>query len=454
MIRRRATLSGLAMALLVALWATPSRAVEIKRMVLDNGAVLLVSEQHQLPMVTLAIAFDAGARRDPDGKAGLASLTARCLTLGAGQLNADQFNQKVDFMGGSLSVQAGEDFAQASFTSLKKYEPQTLALLADVIRRPALHDDDILRKRAEVVAAIKAAEQQPGYVAGVAFRKQMFGDRPYGHSPDGSTETVGKLTPDEVRDFYHQYYKVGSAVIAVVGDVDANHIKAELEKQLAGSAGKVAPQPAPQPPKVPHGVHLTIIDRNVAQANIIMGFPGMERSNPDFYRFQVMNYVLGGGGFASRLMQVVRSHAGLAYSIGSSNSAGKFTGAIRIELQTKNRSANEALKLIMQQLARMRDQPVTDAELAAAKKFLIGSFPLKFDRQSAIAGYMLDVELYGLGLDYLDKYPGYIKGVTREEVQEVARKYLHPDAMILVAVANQSEAAIKAQNLKKAAKDN
>jgi zinc protease len=454
MIPRRALLAFSIATLVVAVWTPPSHAIEIKRMTLDNGAILLVSEQHQLPMVTLSIAFDAGARRDPAGKGGLASLTARCLTLGAGKLNADQFNQKVDFMGGSLSVDAGEDYAQASFTSLKKYLGETFALLADVLRRPALHDDDIVRKRAEVVAAIKAAEQQPGYVAGVAFRKQMFDDQPYGHSTDGSAESVARLTPADVRSFYREYYRMGSAVIAVVGDVDANQIKTELEKQLAGPAGKVPAQAVPQPPKVEPGVHLTIIDRNVAQANLIMGFPGMQRSNPDYYRFQVMNYVLGGGGFASRLMQVVRSRAGLAYSIGSENDAAKFPGAIRIELQTKNRSANEAMKLIIQQLAAIRDKPVSDAELAAAKKFLIGSFPLKIDRQSAIAEYMLDIELYGLGLDYIDKYPHYIETVTPAQVQEVARKYLHPDAMVVVAVANQGEAQINARALQEETKRN
>ncbi len=453
--RRGVNLLGLlTAAMLIGLCATPSHAIEIKRVTLANGAILLVSEQHQLPMVTLTIAFDAGARRDPAGKAGLASLTARCLTLGAGKLNADQFNQQIDFMGSSLEVDAGQDYAQASSTSLKKYQGEMLGLLADVIQRPALHDDDILRKRAEVVAAIKAAEQQPGYVAGVAFRKQMFDDTPYGHNADGSAESAAKLTPDDVRAFYRQYYRMGSAVIAVAGDVDAGQIKAALEKQLAGPAGKVAPQAVEAPPKVPPGVHLTIIDRNVAQANLIMGFPGMERANPDYYRFQVMNYVLGGGGFASRLMEVVRSRAGLAYSIGSENEAGKFPGAIQVQLQTKNRSANEAMKLIVQQIAQIRDHPISDAELASAKKFLIGSFPLKFDHQSAIAEYMLDIELYGLGLDYIDKYPGYISAVTREDVQAVARKYLHPDAMILVAVANQGEAAINGPALQEEAKRN
>ncbi len=453
--RAARSLAGLLVtAMFIALAATPSHALQIKRVTLNNGAILLVSEQHQLPMVTMSIAFDAGSRRDPAGKAGFASLTARCLTLGAGKLSADQFNQQVDFMGSSLSVDASEDFAEASFTSLKKYEPETLALLADVLQHPALHDDDILRKRAEVIAAIKAAEQQPGYVAGVAFRKQMFDDTPYGHDADGTTDSVSKLTPADVRDFYREYYKMGSAVIAVVGDVDTDQIKAALEKELAGPAGKVTPETEQTPPKVPPGVHLTIIDRNVAQANLIMGFPGMARSNPDYYRFQVMNYVLGGGGFASRLMAVVRSRAGLAYSISSQNEAGKFPGSIRIALQTKNRSANEAMKLILQQVNEIRDHPVSDAELASAKKFLIGSFPLKIDRQSAIAGYMLDIELYGLGLDYIDKYPGYINAVTTQQVQEVARKYLHPDAMIVVAVANQAEAAINAKALQEEAKHN
>jgi zinc protease len=451
---RSAAFTVFAAMLVVAGWASASHAIEIKRVTLSNGAILLVSEQHQLPMVTVAIALDAGSRRDPQGKAGLASLTARCVTLGAGSLTADQFNQKVDFMGSSLTVAASEDFAEASFTSLKQYESDTMALLAEVIQHPALRDGDIVHKQAEVVAAIKAAEQQPGYVAGIAFRKQMFGDQPYGHSPDGTTDTVSKLTPQDVRDFYRQFYKMGSAVIAVVGDVDMAQIKAELEKDLAGPAGSVPAQAAPPPPTVPDGVHLSIINRNVAQANLIMGFPGMQRSNPDYYRFQVMNYILGGGGFASRLMQVVRSKAGLAYSIASGNDAGLFAGSIRITLQTKNKSANEAMKLILQQIAEMRNKPVSEAELASARKFLIGSFPLKIDRQSAIADYMLEIQLYGLGLDYIDRYPAYINGVTAQQVQAMARKYLHPDAILVVAVADQEKAAINTQTLQEEAKHN
>jgi zinc protease len=207
--------------------------------------------------------------------------------------------------------------------------------------------------------------------------------------------------------------------------------------------GAVQPQPTPPAPKVAPGTHLTKIDRNVAQANLVLGFGGIARSNPDYYKLQVMNYILGGGGFASRLVKTVRSEHGLAYSVGSGFDAGLFPGSFRVVLQTKNRSANEAVKLVLEQLRRIQEEPVSDAELGSAKKFLIGSFPLKFDRLSSIASFMLQVELYHLGLDYADKYPKIISAVTKDDVEKVAREYLHPNSLILVAVANQSEAALK-----------
>jgi zinc protease len=437
--------------MLIAAYAAPASALEIKRSVLPNGAVLLVSEQHQLPMVTMTIAFDAGARRDPAGKAGLASLTASSLTLGTKNMSATEFNQKVDFMGSSVSVGAGADYAQASSTSLKKYEDATLALLAAALTEPALSDAEITRKRDERVAAIKAEEEQPDYVAEVAFQKALYGNTPYGHPSAGTAESVAKLTPQDVRAFYHAHYKIGSAVIAVVGDVKADEVKAKLEKAFDALKGTVPPQAVPPAPDVTPGIHPTLIDRSVVQATIIMGSGGVARSNPDYYRLQVMNYILGGGGFASRLMKIVRSKNGLAYGISSGFDAGKFVGSFAVNTQTKNKSTNEALRLIVEQIRDIQEHPVSDAELASAKKYLIGSFPLKLDRQSSIASFILQVQLYGLGLDYADRYPKLIQAVTKDDVLRVARKYLHPDAFILVAVANQAQAAINLTKLKRVA---
>ena len=448
---RMKMLASVAAIAALVLAATPSHALDIKKMTLSNGATVLVSEQHQLPMVTVMIEFDAGTRRDPKGKEGLAELTARCLSQGTKELTAPEFDQKTDFMGSSVGVSAGRDYSTAGMTSLKKYQAETMQLLAGILIEPGLRDADIERKRAEQVAEIKAAEEQPGYTAGVEFDKDLFGDAPYGHPGAGSSDSVAKLSNDDVRGYYHDYYKLGSAIIAVAGDVTADEVKASLEKALAGLAGSVAPQDAPSPINVPAGLHVKLIDRNVMQANIIMGSGGVERSNPDFYRLKVMNYILGGGGFSSRLVKVVRSQHGLAYSINSGFEPGKFQGAFTIGLQTKNASSNEAIDLVLQQLREIQEKPVSDAELDGAKKFLIGSFPLGIERQSAIASFMIQVEFYGLGLDYADQYPKLIGSVTKDDVLAVAKKYLHPDSMIVVAVANQAEAKIKTSQMEKAA---
>lgn len=432
---------------LVVLAAQPSSALDFKRMTLNNGAILLVAEQHQLPMVTIAVAFDAGSRRDPQSKEGLAALTAASLSQGTKDLAAADFNRKVDFMGSNVGVDASRDYATATMTLLKKYEDDTLHLMAQTIANPGLRDSDIERKRADQVAGIKAGEEEPGYVATVNFLKDLYGDRPYGHPGQGYADSVAKLTPDDVRAFYNDHYKMGSAIIAVAGDVDADSIKAKLEKEFSGPAGTVSPQPVPSTPTVPPGFHADLINRNVAQANMILGHGGISRSDPDYYKLLVMNYILGGGGFASRLMKVLRSKAGLAYTIGSGFQAGKFPAAFVIILQTKNQSSNEALKLILQQLREIRDTPVSDAELASAKKYLIGSFPLKIDRQSEIVDFMLQTELYGLGTDYAERFPKLVGSVTKAQVQQVAQKYLHPDALDLVAVADQSQAKINVANL-------
>jgi zinc protease len=431
--------------------ATPSHALDIKKMTLSNGATLLVSEAHQLPMVTVMIEFDAGTRRDPKGKEGLAELTARCLSQGTKELTAPEFDQKVDFMGSAVGVSAGRDYSTAGMTSLTKYRDNTLKLLAGILTEPGLRDADIERKRAEQVAEIKAAEEQPGYTADVEFVKDLFGDSPYGHPGGGYSDSVAKLGIDDVRTFYRDHYKLGNAIIAVAGDVTADEVKVSLEKELAGLAGTVTPQIEPAPINVPPGLHVKLIDRNVVQANIIMGSGGVERSNPDFYRLKVMNYILGGGGFSSRLVKVVRSEHGLAYSVDSGFEPGKFQGAFTIGLQTKNQSSNQAIDLILQQIREIQEKPVSDAELDGAKKFLIGSFPLNIERQNAIASFMVQVEFYGLGLDYAEQYPKLIGSVTKDDVLAVAKKYLHPDAMIVVAVADQSQAKIKTAQMEKPA---
>jgi len=184
-----------------------------------------------------------------------------------------------------------------------------------------------------------------------------------------------------------------------------------------------------------------MIDRQISQANIVLGSPGISRGNPDFYALSVMNYILGSGGFASRLLEEIRNKRGLAYSVESFFDPGRYEGSFQVVLETKNASAREAISLVVAQIKLMQEALVSEKELEGAKKYLIGSFPLRVDTQAKLAGFMIQEEYYGLGQDYPDKYPGLIRSVTREEVLRVARSYLHPEKYVLVIVGNLKEVA-------------
>ena len=185
------------------------------------------------------------------------------------------------------------------------------------------------------------------------------------------------------------------------------------------------------------------IDRGITQANIILGHAGVSRDNPDYYALTVMNYILGGGGFSSRLVRKIRNKRGLAYSVASFFDPGKYPGSFQIVLQTKNSSAREAISLSLQEMERIRKELVSEKELEGAKKYLIGSFPMRLDTQGKLANFLTQVEYYGLGPDYPEKYPSLIRSITREEVLRVAKKYLHPKNTILVVVANLKEAGME-----------
>ena len=427
--------------------SSPCSAIEIKRMKLSSGATLLVSEQHQLPMVTIAIAFDAGLRRDPAGKEGLAELTADSLTQGTRDLTVDQFNEKIDFMGSSISVEDGRDFAEAGLTSLTRYLDDTLGLLAAMLQNPGLRDADIIRKRDEQVAGIKASEEQPGYVTDVRFAKLLYGDTPYGHPGAGSAESVSKLTPDDVRNFYHQYYKLGSAIISVAGDVKADQIRAAIEKQLAGLAGSVPAQTPPASPEVARGLHLTIINRNVAQATLILGFGGIARSDPDYYRLP------------GDELHIRRRRLRLAPDEGRSEQ-GRACLLDRKRIRGGPVSGFIHRRAADQEQKRQRGNPArdrTDARDQGPSRVGRGTRVGKevsgreFSAQARPSGgdrsFMLQVEFYGLGLDYADRYPKLIESVSKEDVQRMANQFLHPDAALVVAAANQAEAAINLAGL-------
>ncbi|HEY6998040.1 MAG TPA: pitrilysin family protein [Candidatus Binatia bacterium] len=413
-----------------------------KRTVLSNGMVLLTSEQRTLPMVSIELLVDAGSAHESAPQAGLANLTAKLLTYGTKRRSAVQINETLDFIGASFETGCGQDTASLSMTVLKKDLGTGLELLADVLTQPTFPQPEIDRQKQAIIATIRATEENPGAVAGKAFAATLFPQSPYGRPVEGTETSVKALQQKNLQDFFARYYRPNRSIIAVVGDVSEQEIASLLETALR-SWSKGEPSAVAKAPVKIGPAKLVRVNKDLTQANIVMGHSGVTRGNPDYYAIQVMNYVLGGGGFSSRAMDSIRNERGLAYSVYSFFAAERSHGTFEFVMQTKNESAMEAIRIANDEIRRMREEPVRDQELNDAKDYLIGSFPLRLDTNRKVANFLAQVEYFKLGLDYPDRYPDLIRSVNGEDVLRVAKQYLHPEMLITVIVGNPKKIAEK-----------
>ena len=410
-----------------------------ERTVLDNGLVLLLAEEHSLPFVSMRLLVDAGSRRDPRGEEGLARLTARGVIMGTARRQAHEISGELDFMGASLSPSTSRDFVSVSFRVLKKDLGKGLDLFFDAVTGAIFPEDEIRRELEQTLSMIRLDDESPGKLADKAFEKALFLDTPYGHPVEGTVVSVTGLTRDKLKEFYGKYYRPNNAILAVTGDITLGEVKSRLVPSLMKWAAAPIPE-APVEAQYGEGPKTHAVEKSVSQANIIIGNKGLRRADPDYYAATVMNYILGGGGFSSRLMEDIRNRKGLAYSVASGFDAGKLPGAFQISLQTKNASAREAVAIALKEMERIQKEPVSEKELESAKKYLIGSFPMRLDTQAKLVQFLLTAEFYGLGLDYPEKFPALIRAVSREDVMRVAKRYLDPGRPIIVIVGNLKEA--------------
>ena len=302
---------------LLALAAAVSAEPLGKRIQLENGMVLLLSEKHEIPVVTVSMAIRAGNTASPEDKPGLASMTAALLTQGTAKRTASQINREIDFIGGSLSTSGGTDFSSASLRVLKKDLRSGLDLLSDVLMNPAFDQHEIDRKVKETLAEIQRQKEEPSIVAGQAFAKMVFGAHAYGRTNDDVAAYLPKMARQDIVDFYASRYSPNNTIIAVVGDVNEKEIIPLLGEYFKAWHKKEQPLPAPVALPVIDKTTVRKIDKSITQANIVMGNIGIRRENPDYYAVTVLNYILGGGGFSSRLMDNIRDNKGLAYDVHS-----------------------------------------------------------------------------------------------------------------------------------------
>jgi zinc protease len=429
----------LALAVTAPAQETPPPSVLGVHQSLPNGLVWLFSDQRSLPLVSVKLLIKGGVLRDPPGKAGLANLTALLLTQGTKKRSATQIAQEVDFLGARLSASGSDDYSAVSLTVLKKNLEPALELLKDVMFSPAFSSEEVKRKVSQLQASFKADEDEPGVVASRAFRQRLFGKNPYAYPPKGTPEGLAAIDSKDLVAFHDKYYRPNNAILTVVGDLSADEAQSMVARVFGDWKAKPLPDlKVPAPPELQNAEKI-VIDKTITQANIIWGHLGVARNNQDFYALQVLNYILGGGGFSSRLLDNIRENRGLAYSVSSGFEAGLEPGAFVIDLETKNASAGEAVGQVIREVERIRTQPVGAAELEEAKSYLIGSFPAKMDSVAKRASLLAYVEFYGLGLDYPWRYPSLIKNLTPADLQKAAEKYLHPKRYLLVVVGKKSD---------------
>jgi zinc protease len=412
----------------------------IEKNTLDNGLKVIVIEHHELPVVAFRLFLKSGSTYDPPGKAGLANLTAGLLRKGTRTKTATQIAEEIDFVGGSLGAGSGFDATYATCQVLSKHFDVGLELLSDIILHPTFQQEEIERQRKQTLAAIKQQKENPSIIAAEKFREFVFGDHPYGHPADGTEESIVNITRDDIVGFHKKHYVPINAILAVVGDVKPDETRKKVEAKFGGWKGAEIPSfKAVEPPTI-QGHQILLVDKpDLTQTYIRVGHLGVERKNPDYFAIKVMNYILGGGGFSSRLMDEVRVKRGLTYGIYCSFDAFKMRGAYEVETFTRNDSTAAAITAIFEQIERIRNEGITDKELEETKSFYTGYFPLQFETPSQIATQILNVELYDLGEDYLENYRNNINAVSKQDVLRVAKKYLDPENMKLVVVSKADE---------------
>lgn len=413
-----------------------------KRVVLKNGIVLLLQERHSIPTVVFNIKIKAGSIYEPDELAGLANLTAGLLTEGTKTRSSRQIAEEIDFVGGSVGASANSDYASASLSILKKDINLGLEILSDVLMNPAFDEKEIERERSQTLASIINQKDEPGAIASKAFSKILYLKHPYWRPVEGLEETLPKIKKDDIEKFYKKYYRPNNTIMAAVGDITLDEAVSLIEKYFGKwEKAKVSLPKIPSPPKLTNK-NIEIIDKDLTQATIHLGHVGISRKNPDFYTLIVMNYILGGGGFSSRLVEDIRDNQGLAYSVSSGFDAGLYEGPFKVTMQTKNENANKAINAILKHIEEIRTNPVKDDELNDTKSYIVGSFPLRLDTNSEMAGLLSMIEFYDLGLNYFTEYPKKINAVTKEQILKAAKKYLDPKNYLLIVVAKQKEAGI------------
>lgn len=408
-------------------------ALNIQHWTTSAGSAVYFVENHALPMMDVSVNFKAGSAYDTPETGGTAAMTHHLMGLAAGGLDEETLTNRFANLGAVLGSSLDTDRASFKLRTLTSEQAAALEAFKLVLHKPDFPANSLAREQTRVIAALQEAETDPDSLAQKAFMRALYGMHPYSLDENGEVATVQALTVTQLRQFYQQHYTARSAVIALMGDLTREQA-AQIAEQLSQGLPQ-GPAVADIPPVTPANVAVTkTLPHPAMQAHILLGQPGTKRGDPDFFPLYVGNYILGGGGFVSRLTEEVREKRGLVYSVYSYFMPMRELGPYEIGLQTKKSQVNEALQLVRQTVQTFIDKGVTAEELKAAKDNMIGGFPLRIDSNSKILDYLNVIGFYQLPLNYLDTFNDEVAKVTVQQVNEAFKRRIHPEQFATVIV--------------------
>lgn len=420
--------------LIVAAGAWPAcAAVEVQRVVSPGGVEAWLVEDHATPVISLSLAFRGGAALDPAGKEGLAELVSGLLDEGAGDLDSTAFQRRIADLAMDYGFESGIDSFGGSLRTLTKHRDAAFELLGLSLSAPRFDAEPVERIRGQILARLARNANDPDDIAGRVWWRTVFPDHPYGRPNDGTPESLRAIAVDDLKGFAARRFSRDNLIVSVVGDIDA----ATLAPLLDRAFGKLPQTGTPYElaeavPQAPGEV--VVVERDVPQSVVLFGEGGLKRHDPDFYAAYVMNYILGGGGFASRLTNEVREKRGLAYSVTSYLNTLDHAGLIQGHVATQNARVAESLDIIRAEWRRMAQEGPTETELADAKTYLTGSYPLRMTSTGSLARVLTAIQLENFPIDYMDKRNAYIEAVTLDDVRRVAGRLLDPHRLTVVVV--------------------
>jgi len=401
--------------------------VKIKEVTSPGGITAWLVEDHSIPFTALELRFRGGTSLDAPGKRGAIYLMAGLLEEGAGDLMAQDYAKALEALAASFSYDTSKDTTSISARFLSENRDEAIALLRDTIHQPRFDQVAVDRVRGQVLSGLRSDAKDPNDIAGRAFAAMAYGDHPYGTEGKGTIDSVTALSRQDIVDAHTAVFAKDRLYVGAVGDIDAEQLGALLDTLLGDLPDSGATIPGPAKVTIPGGI--TVIDFDTPQSVALFGQIGIDRDDPDFFAAYVMNQILGGGSFKSRLMHEVREKRGLTYGVYSYLVPRDLAAVYMGSVASANDKVAEAVQVIRDEWQRMVTDGVTEKELQDAKTYLTGAYPLRFDGNGPIASIMVGMQVQGLPIDYIATRNDKVNAVTLEDVNELAAKLMDPDGL-------------------------